>query len=287
MNKGFFSKYKYDLLLISPAVLVVFIFKLIPVIVSFSMSFTKWRIIDTPEFIGLDNFIQMFQDPYFWNAMWNTIFYAILIIPSVLVGSLAIALILNALNKGASFYKAAYYLPMTLPLSIAAVIWRGGFFGTFGFVNNMLTKIGLNSIDFFSISLVKPSISLVYLWWTLGFCSLIYLAGLRGISGSMLEAAEIDGANTFQKIIYIIWPSLKPITLFVSLYITQTTFRIFSAVFAMTGGGPSRSSEPLLYYAYNWGWQDFRMGYSAAAAVILFLMVISVYLFQSWVLKED
>jgi len=285
--KNFLSEYKYELLMVLPAVLIIFIFKLIPVIVSFSMSLTKWRIIDTPEFIGFDNFVQLFQDPNFWNAVWNTLFYGILIIPSVLIGSLAVALILNSLKKGASFYKAAYYLPMTLPLSIAAVIWRGGFFGTFGFVNNTLTKLGLNSIQFFSVNLAKPSISLVYLWWTLGFCSLIYLAGLRGIPKTRLEAAEIDGANTFQKIIYIIWPSLKPITLFVALYITQTTFRIFSAVFAMTGGGPSRSSEPLLYYTYNWGWQNFRMGYSAAASVVLFLMVISVYLFQSYILKED
>lgn len=273
--------------MILPALFVIFIFKLIPVIVSFSMSLTKWRIIDSPKFIGFSNFINIFQDPYFWNALWNTIFYAVLIIPSVLIGSLAVALILNSLNRGASFYKAAYYLPMTLPLSIAAVIWRGGFFGTFGFVNNFLNKLGIDSINFFSVELVKPSISLVYLWWTIGFCSLIYLAGLRGIPKSRLEAANIDGANELQKIIFIIWPALKPITLFVALYITNTTFRIFSAVYSMTGGGPSRSSEPLLYYAYNWGWEDFRMGYSAAVSVILFLIVISVYLFQQFILKEE
>jgi len=274
------KKYGWEVLFLLPTILIVFGFKLFPTAFSFFMSFTKWRIIGVPSFVGIKNFVYMFQDELFWLTLKNTCIYAAIIVPFLMVFSLGIALVIDSLKRVADFYIAFYCLPITMPLAISAVIFKGGIFFPFGFLNKMLSLLLLPRVNFLSMQLAKFSISSVLIWQNLGFCAIIYLAGLKTIPDTVIEAARIDGANNNQILLHIIWPILKPITFFVAMIATNISFRIFSVVYAMTGGGPANASKPLLQYVYEWGWQDFRMGQASAAAVILYLIVLTVYLIQ-------
>lgn len=275
-----------DVLLFLPALIFLVLFRLGPALVSIYASLTEWSIISNPKFIGFNNYLNLFNDPHFITALLNTLFYALILIPSLTIGSLALALLVNSLAKGQNVFKTIYYLPMVIPLAIISVIWKIGIYSPFGFVNQILEQFGFEGINFLSHELAKNSISLTVIWRQTGYWALMYLAGLKNIPRSLYEAADVDGANYWNKFRYITLPMLKPITLLVMILTTIASFRVFAIVYTMTAGGPGETTKSLIYYAYQLGWMDFRMGYGSSVAVFFMVVVLLLNYIQKKIIGD-
>lgn len=280
------KKLKFEVLIALPGLLLLTIFVLAPLMAVFMISFTRWPIIGSPQFIGLENYRSLLRDWFFLKALRNTLYYTTLLVPSITGLSFSLALVLRALSCGREVLKAVYVFPMVVSLTCTAAIWKGMFL-PFGPLNQLLTALGIGPIQFLSAELVIPSLCLVLIWRDIGYYSLFFLAGLEEIPREVIEAAMVDGAGAFQRFRHVIWPMMKPVTFLVSSLITIGSFMIFTVVYIITGGGPFYSSQALLNYIYEVGWQEFRMGYAAASAVIYFVILFTLNTLLKGAFRHD
>ena len=285
LMKGF-RRYKLDLFLALPGVLLLFTFYVAPVVAVFFASFTRWPIIGDPRWVGLQNYRLLMTDEIFLKSLLNTLYYAALIVPSLTIFSFIMALILRSITKGREFFKAIFVFPMVVTLVSTATIWKGMFL-PFGPINAILEFFGLPPIQFLSTEHVKNTLSFVLIWRDVGYFAIFYLAGLEQIPEEIIDASRVDGANAFQRFTKIIWPTMRPIVLLVSVLATIGSFMIFTLVYVTTRGGPAYASEALLNYIYDVGWKEFRMGYAAAAAVIYFVILFLLNSFQRLVFGRE
>lgn len=269
-----------------PGLLLLVLFWVAPIIAMFTISFTRWPIIGSPTFIGLKNYHRLFHDEIFLKALKNTLYYALITVPSITSFSFLLALLLRSITRAREFFKAIYIFPMVVTLVSTAAIWKGMYL-PFGPLNQLITKMGFDPVEFLSVELVIPSLCLVLIWRDVGYYSLFFLAGLEEIPSEILEAAKVDGAGAFQRFRYVIWPMMKPVTLLVCVLVTIGSFMIFTLVFVITSGGPAHSSEALLNYIYDVGWREFRMGYAAACAVIYFFILFGLNTFERMVFERE
>lgn len=265
---------------------------MIPVIFTLTLSFMKWDGFGAKEFIGLANYIDQFQDPDFWKALGNTVYYTILVIPVSIALSLAVAIALNKI-KGKNFYRLFYFMPVVTSSVSIGVIWMWILNGDFGILNQILGNFGINGPMWLTDTRwVMPSIAILSIWWGLGHNMVIFLAGLQGISKSYYEAAEIDGATKWQKLRHITLPLLSPTTFFIAIMAIISSFQVFDQAYVMTSGGPAKSSYTFVYHIYEAAFVDFKMGISSAAAMVLFVIILAFTLIQfkmskRWVHYED
>ncbi|WP_085522962.1 carbohydrate ABC transporter permease [Tuberibacillus sp. Marseille-P3662] len=279
-------------LLIAPQLIGLICFALIPVVYAFVLSFMKWDGFGAKQFIGFDNFITQLSSELFWKSMLNTAYYMILVIPLSIIISLIVAIALNNI-KGKNFYRVFYFMPQVTSSVSISVIWLWILNGHFGILNQALKFIGLSGPQWLTdTAWVMPAIAVVSIWWGLGYNMVIFLAGLQGIPQSYYEAAEIDGANKFQKFKHITLPQLSPTTFFVTIMSVIASFQVFDQAFVMTKGGPGKASYTLVYHIYDQAFVNFNMGQSSAAAMILFVIILTFTLLQfkfakRWVHYED
>ena len=279
-------KYYLDITLAFPGLFLLITFFVAPAIAIFIVSFTKWPIIGSPTFVGLKNYSKLFTDEFFLRALKNTLYYTLILVPSITALSFVTALLLRNITRGREFFKAIYIFPMVVTLTSTAAIWKGLFL-PYGPLNQILVKLGLNPIDFLSVKLVIPSLCLVLIWRDIGYYALFFLAGLESIPPEVLEAATVDGAGPLHRFRYIIVPLMKPIIILVSILTTIGSFMIFTLVYVITGGGPVYSSQALLNYIYDVGWKEFRMGYAAATAVVYFIILFLLSMIQRLVIERE
>jgi ABC-type sugar transport system permease subunit len=279
-------KYYLDITLAFPGLFLLITFFVAPAIAIFIVSFTKWPIIGSPTFVGLKNYSKLFTDEFFLRALKNTLYYTLILVPSITALSFVTALLLRNITRGREFFKAIYIFPMVVTLTSTAAIWKGLFL-PYGPLNQILVKLGLNPIDFLSVELVIPSLCLVLIWRDIGYYALFFLAGLESIPPEVLEAATVDGAGPLHRFRYIIVPLMKPIIILVSILTTIGSFMIFTLVYVITGGGPVYSSQALLNYIYDVGWKEFRMGYAAATAVVYFIILFLLSMIQRLVIERE
>jgi multiple sugar transport system permease protein len=269
------------------------VFSLIPMISTVYLSLTSWDIISgKPELIGIDNYINIFTTKEFYIVMQNTFKYIIIYIPLMVVSSLFVALLFNTDGKGVSVFRVLLFIPVLTSWVAGAMIWRTALSTQYGLVNNLLKLIGITGPGW----LTDPnwsmvSIALVSVWKDLGFFSLILFGGLRGIDKSMVEASKVDGANTLQVFRYITLPMVTPTLFFVLITSIVNSFQLFPQVMVMTQGGPLGSTQVMVERIYNYGFRYYQMGYAAALAVILFLIILLITLIQlklqkKWVYYE-
>lgn len=295
---------------ILPNIIGFLLFTLLPVLASFLLGFTKWNLLGTQQWIGLNNFHEILglifrtnlirnwfdyicfwqiievNDPYFWKYLGNTIFF-MLAIPIGMAGSLVLAIVLNQKIRGKVIFRTIYFLP-TITAGVATYfLWRWLFNADFGFINALISKAGnlvglqLRGPEWISSTAwVKPSLMLMFFWAGVGGVNMIlYLAGLQNVPTHLYEAADIDGASKWQKFIHITWPMLTPTTFFIVTMSLIGGFQGgFDAAYIMTGGGPAGASTTFSYYIYNNAFVWFKMGYAAAIAWILFFLVFIVAL---------
>ncbi|WP_025232972.1 carbohydrate ABC transporter permease [Lacrimispora sphenoides] len=259
------------------------IFVFIPVIFSFVLSVMKWDGSRTPmEFVGLSNFVQIFNDRIFVQSFIHTIQYALLTVLPTLVLALLLAVLLNHKLKGIAVFRTALYFPYIASIVAVGAVWNMLFQPDFGPINEFLRFIGISKPPRWVVDVkwAMVAISIVSVWKYMGYYMIVYLAALQGISGSLYEAAGIDGANGFQKLRYITIPMLTPTTFFVLIMLTIQCFKVFDLVYVMTGGGPGNATKTLVNYIYEKAFTSWEFGPASAGALVLFSVVLVVTLIQ-------
>ena len=260
---------------IGPMLLGLFVFRLGPIAVSFAASFTEWNIIGTPRFVGLANYRRLLGNEAFWEVMGNTLTFTAIYVPAVMALGLGLALLVNQGLRGSIAFRGVFFLPYITSMVAVAIVWQWIFSTRYGLLNWLLGSLGVASPPSW---LGDPNWSLIALvivsvWQAAGFQMLLFLAGLQNIDVSLQEAARIDGANERQVFSNITLPLLSPVTFFVLIVSLIASSQTFEATYALTGGGPQRSSTTLAFFIYQNAFVFFRMGYASALAYVLLLLV--------------
>jgi multiple sugar transport system permease protein len=250
-------------------------------------SFTAYKIVNTPRWIGLANYHQMFfEDELFWVALANSALYAVMAIPFGLCVSFIFALALNANIRGLSVYRTIFFLPSLVPTVAVSILWLWLFHTRYGLLNAALEFVGFDRLGWLTNpQLAKPSLVLMSLWG-IGPTILIFLAGLQDVPQHLYEAAEIDGASWWHKILHVTIPMVTPVILFNLILGLIGAFQYFTQVYIMTGGGPVNSTLMYVLYLYKTGFQYIEMGYASALAWVLFAIVLVFSLFILWSSKR-
>lgn len=280
-------------LFIAPWLIGFFAFTLIPMIASFGLSFTDYRLTAAPNFIGLENYRTMlFDDPRYWKSLRATFFYVFTAIPLRLAFALALAMLLNNARRGISFYRAAFYVPSIIGASVAvAIMWRQ-FFGSDGIVNAVLWLFGIPPTSWIGNPNTAIWTLILLAVWQFGSPMLIFLAGLKHIPQELYESASIDGAGSWAKFISITIPMLSPVILFNLVLQLISGFLVFTQAFLITGGGPLDTTLFYALYLFQRAFVTFQMGYSSAMAWVL-LLIIAVFtaltfrISNNWVFYEE
>ncbi|MFH1926588.1 MAG: sugar ABC transporter permease [Chloroflexota bacterium] len=271
-------------LFVLPLLVGISVFTYGALVYSLKISLTRWDLLTPAEFVGLKNFLNIFKDQEFKNCFLNTLFFVVTLVPSGIVCSMALAIILNRKLKGLSFFRSSFYLPSITSTIAVGMVWLWIFNPDQGVINSLLRAIGVAHPPRWleSTTWAKPALTILRLWQVSGYYMLMYLASLQSIPEELYEAAELDGATTWGKIRYITVPLLSNTTFFVSTLLTIEAFNIFEAIYVMTEGGPGGSTNTLLYYIYTRAFQSSppRMGYAAAMAWVLFLILFVITLVQ-------
>lgn len=263
-----------------PTLIIFTLFLFIPLIYAFYISFHDWRIVGTPEFIGLKNYLDLFKDPIFITTIINTLVFS-LSVPFKVALALLFAVLLNQEIRGKGFYRAAFFFPTILSMVVVGIIWQWMFSANYGFINYFLSMIGLPTQSWLtSTSHSMLVVIFVSIWKGMGNNILLFLAGLQAIPSTTYEAASIDGANAIQKLLYITVPQLKSTTMFVFIITLIGSFKVFDLIYVLTGGGPGNSTKVMVQYIYEEAFQRFDMGYASAAAFIFFLILFILTLVQ-------
>ncbi len=248
-----------------------------PMVAALLISLTDWSMLEPPIWIGLDNYQRMLKDPLFYTVLVNTAYISFLAVPLHLIVALGIALGLNEKLTGVNIYRTIFYLPSQMPIVASALLWLWVFNPDFGLANALLNVLNLPPLRWlFDPTLSKPSIVLITMWGGIGTPMIIFLAGLQGVPESLYEAANIDGAGSFARFRHITLPMLSPIIFFNLIIGVIASFQAyFTLVFITTQGGPANTSLIFILYIYFKAFRDFDMGYAAALAWTLFLIVLA------------
>jgi len=278
---------------LGPALVAIFVFFFIPVLSAFVISFTDFDIyalgnLSNARFIGLRNYTQLFEDPLFWIALRNTLFFVILAGPLSVAVSLFAALILNAkLVKFKSIFRLTYFMPVVTTLIAVAIVWRFIYHPRFGLLNYLLSFFQINPVDWLGDPFwAMPAIVLMSVWKNFGYNMIIFIAGLNNIPSDLYEAATIEGASWWQQFRSITLPMLLPTTLFISLITMIGYFQLFAEPYIMTQGGPLNKTLSIVQYMYQEGFRWWNMGYSAAIAFVLFFIIFLGSVIQTLIQKK-
>jgi len=269
-----------------PSILGFFFFVLGPAIASAYFSFTRYTVIEPPEFIGFENYKALISEDLFRVSFYNTIYLTSLGVLSTIVTSLVLALLLNQKLRGISIYRTIFFVPSITPLVANAVIWTLFLNGKYGLINYVLSWFGIKGPAWLADPRwAKPALIIMGLWG-IGQSIVIYLAGLQGIPLELYEAAEVDGAGIIAKFKYITWPLLSPTTFFILITSTIAHFQMFVQPYVMTQGGPADATMTYVYLLYNKAFGWFKMGEACAMAWMLFILVIVLTLLQFYFSKK-
>lgn len=264
-----------------PAMVGFFLFMAYPMIYGIVLGFFEWSGLGAKEWVGIDNYIRMFQDRRFLQAVWNTAYYTMGILLIGVPLALILAMLLNQKLKGRNFYRLAYYLPVITMMIAVSVLWRWLLSTNHGLINYFLGFIGIPRINWLhDPRWAMPGLILMSIWKGTGFNMLIFLAGLQGIPKTYYEAADIDGARWWHKFRHITLPLLSPTTFFILITTMIHSFQIFQQAYMVTEGGPQGATTTVVYFVYKHAFEWFNMGYASAQAVFLFTILICATLVQ-------
>ena len=270
------------LLCILPWLIGFICFKFGPMVASLIIGMTQWDALQPPRWIGLQNFQKMLTDPRWHDALYNTAYLSFLSVPAQLAVAFLFALMLNEKLRAMPVFRTIFYLPSQTPLVATAFLWNWIYHPDFGLANALLSSIGLPTQNWlFDLQLAKPSLILITLWSGIGVPMIIFLAGLQGVPQTLYEAASIDGAGTLSRFRHVTLPMLSPVIFFNLILGVIASFQgFFTVVFLTTGGGPVYATLIYVIYIYFRAFQDFKVGYAAALAWVLFLIIMAMTAIQ-------
>ncbi|MCL5996113.1 MAG: sugar ABC transporter permease [Chloroflexi bacterium] len=257
------------------------IFTLIPVVTSFLLSFTDYELVTAPRWVGTKNFVDLFTaDRLFLLSLYNTAYYVLFSVPLGIIGAFTLSMLLNVKLRGMNFYRTVFYLPAVTSGVAVSLLWMWLFNPQFGLINYLLRSLGLYAPGWLvDPHWAKPAFIVMSLWGV-GGTAVIFLAGLQGVPRSLYEAAEIDGANTWQRFWNITVPMMTPVIFFNLIMGIIGSFQVFTQAYVMTSGGPQDATLFYVLYLFRQGFALLRMGYAAAMAWILFIIILILTVIQ-------
>ncbi len=269
---------------IAPAVVLLFVFLLVPFMLTIGNSFTNYNILKPgqTEFVGLKNFVKLTKDTVFMKSIVNTFVFVIMVVPLQVCLALGLALLINRKLKGISIYRLAFFAPTVLSLVVVSILWSYIYNPNNGLLNSLLGSLGLGPYKFLNDPKTAMfCIVVLSAWQGCGFQMMIFLSGLQDIPLYLYEAAEVDGATKFQQFVNITLPGLSNIAVFVSLNIVVAAFQLIIQPMMMTGGGPQNATMTIVYEIYQTGFKYNQMGYGSAMALVFTVMVLIITLVQN------
>lgn len=278
------------LIFISPNFIGFICLTLIPTLTLFYIAFTKWSAFGNPVFNGVKNWVRLSHDKIFMTSVWNTIYYSIVHIPLTLVIAFGLAVLLNSKLRGRSFFRTVAFFPYITSMVAAAQVW-GMLFDPKSGPINMFLKLFINNPPGWlsSTAWAMPAVIIVGTWREVGYYMILLLAGLQTIPSELYEAAELDGANGWQRFWHVTVPMMRPTLFFVMVTLTIGSFKILDLTLVMTDGGPGTSTLVLAQYIYRVAFERGDFGYASTVSLVLLAICMVVTLIQFWYnnLKED
>ena len=270
----YYGKYTPYLFLF-PAAVVLVIFFFIPFFQTFLLSFLDYsHNIYKHEFIGLENYINLFQNPIFYKVLWNTFIYLFIAVPILAIFPLFLAILVNQKIKGVTLYKILIYLPVIVSIVVAAIAFKW-LYADQGILNYLVTKLGMESIGWLTDpNFALYSVIIVTIWKGIGYYMIIYLAALMSVPKELYEACDIDGANFLTKHLTVTVPHIMPTIALVSTISAISAMKVFAEIYVMTKGGPLNSSKTIVYYIYERAFENLDLGFASAMAVVLLIIVM-------------
>lgn len=265
-------------------------FYVIPIFMSLYLSFTKYNIIKSPQFIGLKNYMHLFKDKMFIEALKNTIIFTAVVVPTQTMLSLGMAVWLTSREKSKfiEFVKGVMFIPVISSMILIAIVWRILLNGDASPLNMIFTLVGLETPNWIgSTKTALPTMMMIAVWKNVGYFMVIYISGLMDIPQSYYEVARVDGATKWQQFWNITVPLLKPTTVLVVFLGFIWSFQTFDLVYTLTGGGPGLATMTMVLHIYNLAFKQFNSGYAMAVANVLFFIIAIVSIFQKKFIKRD
>ena len=271
------------------------IFLITPFIIAFVISFSDQRLISNPnlptQFIAFRNFLRLFNSSSFRQALWNNIYFVLVVVPLQTFIALLLAVLVNQKLRFINLFRTIYFSPVVTTMVVVSIVWYVLYNPGEGLINQFISFISFGKLGPYSwlndTSLALPAIMLLSIWQGVGFQMVIYLAGLQGIPDELYEAGRVDGANSWQQFRHITIPQLRNTTIFVIISTTILAFKLFTQVWVMTRGGPQGASKTIIVLLYQEGFTMLRVGYASAIGVLFFLIVLGVSILQRIYLKEE
>lgn len=265
------------------------LFTLVPIVFAMILAFSEWNGITALKFVGLDNFIRLFQDPVFHQSLLHTIQFAVFTVPSIIVLSLALALLLNQKIFARNFFRTITFFPYVASLVAVAAVWNFLFSPALGPINQTLSALGVENLPKWAAGKDTAMLTVIMfnVWKNMGYYMVIYLAGLQNVNPELYEAASLDGANKWQQFRNVTLPQLMPTTFFVSIMVTISSFKVYDQIYMITQGGPGTSTMVLVYEIYNEAFVGPpEYGYASSISMILFGLVLGITILQFYVNKK-
>ncbi len=251
------------------------------------VSFTDWKIIGTPHWVGLSNYTQAMHDHWVVGAWSNTVRYALLYVPGTLLVALSMALYVNGRRRGYVLARAAFYIPNVISVTVVGVVWVWILSTQNGLLNQILGHFGVAPIGWLTDpKWVLIAIALTSIWWDAGFIMVLLLAGLQDIPKELREASSIDGATGAQTLWHVTLPLLRPALSLSLTLLTIAALRVFSQIYIMTNGGPADASQSVIGYVYEMGFTQYQLGYAAAVSMMLFVTILIITAVQLRIFRE-
>jgi len=282
-------RYLIASLFVLPMVINFLVFRYAPIGLAFQASLHDYSLLrGIGAFTGFDQYTKAFQDGLFWQSIKVSVFFALIKVPLQVVLSLLLALFLAREVRGMGAMRTIVYVPVVTSIVVVAMLWSMMLNKDQGIIQSGLEAIGVPRTGFLSSrTLALPTLAIMMVWKEIGFSTIIFVAGLKGIPGMFYDAAAIDGANPVQQFFRITLPLLKPVTLFVVVTQTISSLQIFVPIFVMTHGGPFFSTNGIVYYIYQNGFQYNDMGYASAMSFLVLIMLVVVSGIQFKMLRSD
>jgi len=272
-----------------PAFVLFVLFFVAPAGLGLAYSFTDYRGYGTPEFVGVGNYTSLFADSDFYRSLWRTFLYTAVSVPFGYFLTLIIsALLVSRETKGAALAQVVFFFPWLISPIVTGVVWRWMFGENFGLINYLLSSLGMGSLKWAS----DPNLALIVVilagsWGGTAFSMLLFMAAMRNIPSSYLEAASLDGAGSLTRFVRIVWPLLRPTSFLVILLGTIGAMKEFAMIQSLNGGGPGTSNVLIVQYIYKTGFEQSKIGYASAASMILMVILLVIALIQTRFDRSD
>ncbi|TCO54055.1 multiple sugar transport system permease protein/raffinose/stachyose/melibiose transport system permease protein [Actinocrispum wychmicini] len=269
-------------LFVAPALVLAVVFILWPIVQSGWMSLHDWTIgADSHAWLGFGNFVELWHDDRFWNALRVTLVYTVFVVAGQILVGLALAQWLRRTTWYTMLLRSAFFFPTIASLAVTGIVWKFLLDPQIGLVNGWLGNLGLEGTAWLQdTALALPALIAVGIWKNFGFSMIVLLAAVQGVRADLVEAAKLDGANAVQRFRHVTLPAVRPALLFTTVIGTINALQLFDLNYVMTGGGPVFHTESIVMYLYQRGFVDFRLGYASAIAWVLFLLILVVSVVQ-------